>query len=153
MSSNNHTPIATGAAANAAVVNSPIGQLDAAMGALTSLATATQASLVAAINEVRAGVAGGAAVTTAQLIAWTEGGAYEMTATTINATYGCISSGTVKWPDTSSGTFTTTSVNTTFGAIDAYTITHAASSKTVTQATVTRDTDGNVTSKPPLTVA
>lgn len=52
MSSNNHTPIATGAPANAATINTPLGQLDAAIGDLALLATTAQASLVAAINEV-----------------------------------------------------------------------------------------------------
>jgi hypothetical protein len=48
----NYTAIATGAAADAATFNAPLAQLDTAIGLLTALNTAAQASLVAAINEV-----------------------------------------------------------------------------------------------------
>ncbi len=51
MTTNNHTPIVTGAPANAATFNSPMGELDAAIGKLSTLTTAEKGSLVAAINE------------------------------------------------------------------------------------------------------
>lgn len=54
MSTNNHTAISSGAAANAGTINTPLGALDAAIGNLTSLTTADKASTVAAINEVDA---------------------------------------------------------------------------------------------------
>lgn len=155
MTTYNHTQIATGAAANAAVVNSPLGQIDAALGQLTTLTTTANSSAVVAINEVRAqAITGGANVTDAQLRAWTEAGAYEMTSITYSSNYtGVVSTATVKWPDASAGTFTATTINATFEAIDAYTITHTASSKTVTQTAVTRNSEGAVTTKPALTVA
>lgn len=130
MSTTYHTAIATGAAANAAIINAPLGTLDAA---------------IVAIN-------GGATVSAQQLKDWTEGGCYEVTAATYDAD-NVITTATVKWPDASAGTLTTTSKNATWLSIDAYTISHTASSKTVTQAAVTRDASGNVTVKPALTVA
>lgn len=50
MSTYNHTAISTGAAADAATFNSPMGQLDNAMGDVSGLLT-TAASLTTAINE------------------------------------------------------------------------------------------------------
>jgi hypothetical protein len=88
----------------------------------------------------------------AGLIMWVESQSYEMTSITRNDD-GIITSATVKWPDGSAGTFTTTTINTTFGSIDAYTISHADSSKTVTQSAVTRNSLGDVTAKPTLTIA
>lgn len=130
MTTTYHTAITTGAAANASTINSPLGQLDAAL----------------------ASALGGASVLDQILKEWTEAGAYEVTAATVDSD-GLITTGTAKWPDGSAGTFTTTTKNSTWIAIDAYTITHTNSSKTVTQAAVTRDTNGNVTAKPALTVA
>ncbi len=82
---------------------------------------------------------------------WAESEAYEATSLTRNSS-GVVTSATVKWPDGSAGTFTATTVNSTFNAIDAYTITHTTSSRKVTQAAVTRNSAGEVTTKPALTV-
>ena len=155
MTTYSHTPVATGAAANAATINSPIGQLDGAIGSLAALTTTDKVSTVAAINEVRAqAIAGGASVTNAQLIAWAESGAYQMATVTYSGTYTqTVASATVTWPDGSTGVFTATTINTSFESVDAYTITHTASSKTVTQAAVTRNADGLITNKPAITVA
>lgn len=48
MSTNHHTVIATGAAANASVINSPLSQLDTAITTNAALAAATSAEVVAA---------------------------------------------------------------------------------------------------------
>ena len=103
------------------------------------------------LDELDSAFGGGADVSDLQLKAWTEGEAFEATALTRNAA-GVVTSATVSWPDGSAGIFTTTTVNSTWNGIDAYTITHTVSSKTVTQAAVTRDSNGNVTVKPALTV-
>jgi hypothetical protein len=99
--------------------------------------------------------AGGGATASDQLLKnWTESGAYELTAITYNVTYPTvIASGVVKWPDGSAGALTVTAQNTTYLKETAFTITHTASGKTVTQAAVTLNTDGNITVKPALTVA
>jgi hypothetical protein len=152
----NYTPIVTGAAANASVVNTPLGQLDTAIGQLSALTTSTQVSLVAALNEVRNGaLAGGIYVTAAQLIAWTEAEAYEPTSMTMNTTYPLIvATATVKWPDGTAGVYTTTTINTVWETVDAYTVTHTASSHTITQAAVSRDpVSGQVITKPALVVS
>ena len=88
----------------------------------------------------------------AQLKEWTAGEDYEILAATYDAD-NVVTTATVKWPDANTGTFTTVSKNATWLAIDAYTITHTVWGKTVTQAAVTRDSNGNVTVKPALTVA
>ena len=114
-------------------------------------AIARDAEVTAAIA---AAAGGGATATDALLKAWTESGAYELTAITYDGTHtSAISTATAKWPDGSAGVFTATAIHVTWGKVDAYTLTHVASGKTVTQATVTRDTNGNVTVKPALTVA
>lgn len=130
MSTNYHSDITAGAAANAATINAPLGQLDAA---ITNLA-------------------GGAAASDESLKEWTAGEDYEATAVTYDAD-GVVTTATVKWPDTSVGVFTTTSKNTTWLGIDAFTITHITSGKTVTQAAVTRDANGSITAKPALTIS
>lgn len=130
MTANYHTDIATGAAANAAIVNSPLGQLD---DGLTDLH-------------------GGAGVLDDTLKEWTEGEDYELTSITRDGD-GVVTTATVKWPDASGGTFTTVTKDATWLAINAYTITHTLSGKTVTQAAVTRNADGAITTKPALSVA
>jgi len=130
MTSNYHTPITVGAEAKAATINDPLSELDTAIGL----------------------AGGGANVTRNVLFAWVESGAYELKEITRDSD-GVITSATVKWPDGTSGVFTTTAKNATWLAIDAYQVTHPESGKTVMQAAVTRDADGNVIIKPVLTIA
>lgn len=88
----------------------------------------------------------------ATIIGWAASGAYSLTSATRDSD-GVITNATVSWPDGSAGTFTRTTKNATFLTIDAYTVTHTDSGKTVTQSAVTRDSSGNVTAQPALTVA
>jgi hypothetical protein len=95
----------------------------------------------------------GPGVAPAQLVEWTEAEAYE----TLTVTYRVdvdtlVATATVRWPDGSAGVFTSTAADEEFGVIDAYTITHTGSGKTVTQAAVTRNGSGQITTKPPLVV-
>lgn len=151
----NFTAIPFEADANSATFNGPLGELDAALGDLSTLTTVEQSNLVEALNEVRANaLLGGIYVTQQQLKGWAESGAYEATSITYDTTYPLVvATATVKWPDASVGTFTATTINGTWETVDAYTITHASSGFTVTQAAVTRDINGRVTTKPALTVA
>lgn len=87
-----------------------------------------------------------------ELKAWTNSGAFAITSATRDSD-GVITTATVAWPDGSAGTFTRTTKNAIWLVIDAYTVTHSASGKTVTQAAVTRDSNGNITAQPSLTVA
>ncbi len=152
MTTNNHTAISTGAAANASTFNTPLGALDAAIGAAVSTLSTTAKTLVGSANEIYNGAAGGASATAQLLADWATSEAYELTAITVDADE-VVTTATVKWPDASAGTFTTTTKNSTFLAVDAYTISHTASGKTVTQAAVTRNASGSVTTKPAVTVA
>lgn len=86
------------------------------------------------------------------LLAWTLAASYSVISATRDSD-GVITTATVSWPDASTGTFTRTAKNAIWLVIDAYTVTHSASGKTVTQAAVTRDSNGNITAKPSPTVA
>ena len=50
MTTNNHTAISTGAAANASTINTPLGALDAAIGNRATLSIAGTPSVVSAIG-------------------------------------------------------------------------------------------------------
>ena len=89
---------------------------------------------------------------TIDLKAWAASAAYTLTSATLDGD-NVITVATVSWPDGSAGTFTRTNKNATHLTIDAYTITHTASSKTLTQALVTRNGAGKITAQPALTVA
>lgn len=67
---------------------------------------------------------------------------------------GVATSAPVVWPDGSPGTYTATTVSTAFpGAVDAYTITYGSPvTRTYTQPTVTRDSNGAVTNRPAIVV-
>lgn len=130
MTTNHHTPITTGASATSANINAPLSELDSAIS----------------------NAGGGASVSDNVLIGWTEGGDYEATSITRDSD-GVVTTATVKWPDGSAGTLTTVTKNDTWLCVDAYTISHTDSSKTVTQSAVTRNTNGEITTKPALTVA
>ena len=56
MTTDNHTPITTGAAAISSTFNNPMGELDAAIGDLSSLTTTEKGSAVGAINESFEGI-------------------------------------------------------------------------------------------------
>jgi hypothetical protein len=95
----------------------------------------------------------GPGVAPSQLIEWTEAEAYEtLTVTYRSDVTTLVDEATVRWPDGSGGVYTSTAVDEDFELIDAYTITHAGSGKTVTQAAVTRNGSGQITTKPPLVV-
>lgn len=61
---------------------------------------------------------------------------------------GVVTSATVTWPDLSTGLYTMTEKNETYNDADAWTLTHASSGKTVTQPTLVRDSEGDVTDVP-----
>lgn len=67
---------------------------------------------------------------------------------------GAPTSASVKWPDGSVGVYSGTPSGSWPGAISAYTITKAGTpTLTFTQASVTRDAEGNVTNRPAITVS
>lgn len=144
-----YTPITTGAAANASTINSPLDELDSAIGDINANSWVTGARIAAgAVTFAKHD-------TTELLKEWTRGRQFRFTGTiTYNTTYPwLVSTATGTWPDGSAGTFTATTTNSTWRAIDAFTITHTNSGKTVTQSAVTRDTQGRVTTLPALTVS
>lgn len=87
-----------------------------------------------------------------RLVEWAQGKDYEPLVITRDSE-GRITTMTVKWPDTSAGTYVATDFNATHEVYDGYTIIHVDSGLTVTQAAVTRNSDGAITNKPALTVA
>lgn len=69
-------------------------------------------------------------------------------------TDGAPTSAVVQWPDGVGGTYSGTASTTFAGSIDAYTITRTlAATVTYTQPAVTRDTAGNITNRPAITVS
>jgi hypothetical protein len=84
--------------------------------------------------------------------AWAASESYTVTSATRDSD-GVITTATVSWPDGSAGTFTRTTKNATFLTVDAYTVTHTNSGKIATQAAVTRDSSGNVTAQPAITIS
>lgn len=94
---------------------------------------------------------GGINILDQTLSEWTENSAYQLLSI-IRDSNGIITSATVQWPDGSTGTFTATAINNAWLAVDAYLITHTLSGKSVTQLSVTRDYNGNIITKPVLTV-
>ena len=67
---------------------------------------------------------------------------------------GAALSASVTWPDGSPGIYSGTASEAFPGAIDAYTITRTGTpTRTYTQPAVTRDTSGNITNRPALTVS
>ena len=103
--------------------------------------------------EIAKGAAGALAVTFDELlVGWAESGSYQAMSVVLDADQ-VASSAAVVWPDGSAGVLTRTAKSDAWLAVDAYTISHTDSGKTVTQAAVSRDADGNVTTKPALSVA
>ena len=67
-----------------------------------------------------------------------------------------VNSAVLNWPDGSAGVYTATVFSTNanaLGMVDAFTATHTDSGLTATQAAVTRNSNGVVTVKPPMTIA
>jgi hypothetical protein len=63
-------------------------------------------------------------------------------------------SASITWPDGVTGVYSGTASTSFPGAVDAYTITRTGSpTKTYTQPAVTRDANGNITNRPPITVS
>ena len=79
---------------------------------------------------------------------------FMLTSVTYHGTYtNAPATATINWPDGSGGTYTTTAYDTTNRDWSSFTATHTDSGKTVTQAAITRNSSGNVTTRPALTVA
>lgn len=132
MTTNYHADIATGAPRNAAIINSPLGQLDAAI----------------------TNVVGGGSVTDQTLKDWAMAGAvrFKPGVSPTRNSDGLVTAATVIWPDGSEGTFTGVADG-TWKAYASFMVTHVSSGKTVSQPAVTRDeTYGYVTNQPALTV-
>jgi hypothetical protein len=72
----------------------------------------------------------------------------------VRDTNGAATSAQVQWPDGVAGTYSGTASTTWPGAINSYTITRAsAPTLTFTQPMVTRNSDGAITNRPPITVS
>lgn len=85
---------------------------------------------------------------------WTRAEAWAITSTTRDSD-GVVTSAGITWPDGVTGTYTLTTKNGAWLCADAFTVTHVvgAVTRTVTQAAVTRNSAGEITVLPALTVA
>jgi hypothetical protein len=70
---------------------------------------------------------------------------------TLTYTNGAVTSAAIVWSDGTTGVYTGTPSATFPGSIDSYTLTHGTT--TYTQPAVTRDTNGNITNQPAITVS
>ena len=74
--------------------------------------------------------------------------------TITNDANGAPTSAIVKWPDGAGGIYSGTPSTTWPGAVNSYTITKVGTpTKTYTQPAVTRDANGYITNRPPITVS
>lgn len=107
------------------------------------------------LPQLRGLAPGGVQIAEEVLIGYVTGNQFELVEPiTYHGTYiGVLSTADILWRDGSAGEYTTTTFNAAFEAVDAFTMTHTASGKTVVQAAVTRNADGSVTIKPPLSVS
>lgn len=112
-----------------------------------TVTVATQA--VTSVNGGTGAVTGLATVTQALLDAARDPEALFTGAITRDAN-GAPTASSVTWPDGVTGTYTGTASATWPGAIDSYTITHGTT--TYTQPTVTRNSSGAITTRPAITV-
>lgn len=87
----------------------------------------------------------------ALLRGWAHSTAWQITSATYDSDL-VLSNATVRWPDGATGTWQRTTKNATWLTVDAYTITHSSSGKTLTQGLILRDSNGNVTNAPAITV-
>lgn len=88
-----------------------------------------------------------------QLLAWAaDGGRFiEFVPTYAN---GLLSTATVKWPDGTAGVFTVDFINPLYESVDEYHVTYLGeTTKTVTQPRITRNSDGQATNIPLMTVS
>lgn len=165
-----HDEIAVdGQTAEAEDVNKPARQLDAALGVVaTRVAVGINTDGTFKSNVVGTANIAASAVTTAkiadaavtyaklgvaeQLKLMGRRGFHPTSAVTYDATWPNLMATAVGvWDDGSIGAYTST-VNATWGAIDGWQITHTTSGKTLTQPSVTRDSQGRETVRPSLTV-
>ncbi len=105
----------------------------------------------ARLTSVESAAASNLGTTNEELRAWAAAEAYP-SFTPSRDSDGVITTATLTWPDGSAGVFTTVVKNATFLVIDSFTVTHTASGRTITQPTMTRDSNGNVTVRPALTI-
>jgi hypothetical protein len=90
-----------------------------------------------------------------RLLQWAYASSFRLVSSTLDAN-GAITTASIVWPDGTAGTLTTDIASAAFpGAIDAWHATYVNGSitKTLTQAAVTRNTSGVVTSQPTITIA
>ena len=129
----------------------PINQSSNALrNALLATNTASAAAALANLNSASNSLAVSLRSTN-NIVAWAAAGAYQPNGTITRNGNGVITAMAVKWPDGSPGVFVGTPNANGFG-LDAYSITYiyGGVTNTVTQPTVTRDSNGNVITAPTL---
>jgi len=126
---------------------------DSAVAALASEESATAQAVIATEAAAEAEATVGAS-SNIQILNWAYIQAFAITSATRNSN-DVITTASIVWPNGATGTFTTDTINTTYNAIDAWHATHILNSttKTVTQATVTRNSNGAVTAQPIITIS
>ena len=128
-----HTAISTGAAANAAVVNSPLGELDANIATQGGGANAIGNYLYAHFLDALSAMAGNPT--------------YDVSYTDVIKTVN------VAWPDSSTGVYTAVTIDATWLEPTEFTVTHVLSGLTLTGSGLVRNAAGQITTRMTLAVA
>lgn len=87
-----------------------------------------------------------------KLVEWAQGKDWQPIDITRDSE-GIPTTATVIWPDDSTGVYTALYWNATHECYDGYSLTHVDSSKTITQPSVTRDSEGAIIYKPEIIVS
>ena len=117
------------------------------------VAPATLENLISSTEAARDAALAAAGNVDVSLRLWTAAQAYQVTQViTREPATGAVQNANVQWPDGSAGVYTASQYNALAGNYDSYTVTHAQSGKTVTQPAVTRDSVGDITQQPALTI-
>jgi hypothetical protein len=133
MTTDFHTPVTLGAAANAATVNNPLAELDAAIGVQGGGADAQENYLLAHWPAALGNMTG----------APTYDAVYTDVIETVN----------VDWPDGSAGVYTAVTIDATWEEPTEWTLTHVDSGLTLTASGLVRNAAGQITTQMTLSVA
>jgi hypothetical protein len=133
MTANYHTPKVAGFAANASEINTPLGELDAAIGTQGGGADALSNYLFAHWQDALGRMTGNPT--------------YDVTYTDVIKTVN------VTWPDGSAGVYTATTIDGTWLEPTALSLTHVDSGLTLTGGGLVRNANGQITTRMTLSVA
>lgn len=127
---------------------------EAAQAAAEAVGNTNDTIMAGRINDPASATASALSASIGSLKAWAKN-PDNLVVGSLTYSSGLLSTAAVVWPDGATGTLTITSRQASTNAVTAYTITRVTTSgtQTYTQPTITRDSSGNATTVPQITVA